>query len=253
MGNKLATETNTATSTSNSTLDTSGIESNSEPDKKGRLLHGLVELFQAPDELVEDPKESKAARSKCALHLSTNQIVQVRKMWEGARAAGDNEPGLAIFKQVFYLSSEIKEIFGFYDGRDNKRLNGHAKVFTDRLDFLINNLEHDYVVSPTLIQMGRRHAYMRNVGFKVYDWDVFGRAILQCSQNWVPDKTRRSLETQKAWTDIVIYLIDKMKEGYYAENRKLRKLQFTNTVLSQDETRSISSKSEEVQPEALEP
>ena len=53
-------------------------------------------------------------------------------------------------------------------------------------------------------------------------WNGFAQALADCTLEW-GDISHRTEETQKAWLEIVDFVINSMKEGYYRECRRIRK------------------------------
>ena len=53
-------------------------------------------------------------------------------------------------------------------------------------------------------------------------WDDFAAAVVDCTLEW-GDRQLRCPEAQTAWTEIVMFIVRLLKDGFYDEMRKLRR------------------------------
>ncbi len=60
----------------------------------------------------------------------------------------------------------------------------------------------------------------REAGFQPKLWDAFAEAMIHCTVGW-GDRHKRNSATQEAWTKIVLFIIDRMRDGYYREVRNI--------------------------------
>lgn len=71
-------------------------------------------------------------------------------------------------------------------------------------------------MEPKLRELGRRHAQIVNNGFDVKYWDTFAEALIDKSLNWGTGfRNHRNSAMRLAWIKIVLFITEKMKDGYY--------------------------------------
>lgn len=157
------------------------------------------------------------------LPLTKAQIHLIRRLWNQARRKGAHEPGRAILGAIFSRDPKIREIFSFNSGVDESfKFNLHADRFTATLDNVVRNLHNLNAIIPDLQQLGKQHVKLaKERGFDPKFWDVFAQAMVERSLGW----SARSLQadTQQTWTKVILFVIDRMRDGYYIEMKQNRK------------------------------
>lgn len=156
------------------------------------------------------------------LPLTKAQIHLIRRLWKQARRKGAHEPGRAILNAIFSRDPKTREVFSFNSGPDeSSKLNMHADRFTATLDNVVRNLHNLNEIIPDLQKLGKQHFKLaKDRGFDPKFWDVFAEAIVERSLGW----SARSLQadTQQTWTKVVLFVIDRMRDGYYKELKQNR-------------------------------
>ncbi|VDK88778.1 unnamed protein product [Litomosoides sigmodontis] len=188
------------------------------------LAHNRKEASSSGGNLTRDKSSS--------LNLNTTQLLLVRKTWLHARNQGALEPAIGIFRNSFYKCAEIRSLM--MDGHKNagyERLKKHAKSFTDIMDRLIIGLDGKESVIDELRKAGGAHVSLlhnscntlneRNTGsgqwvncpFRLAHFDHFASAMIERTLEW-GEKKDRNKTTQTAWTKIVLFVVEQLREGY---------------------------------------
>lgn len=157
--------------------------------------------------------------------LTHAQIVLLRRAWLHTRVKGHVQIGYDIFQEILSKSPEIGRIFRKNSAsieEYNKRHAIHAGRFGETLEFVIEHLEDLTIIREPLIQLGKDHSHFKGIGFRPKLWNVFAESLIQCTLDW-GERRQKCQESQKAWVEIVFYIIDLMKEGYYEELKSMRK------------------------------
>lgn len=173
------------------------------------------------------------------LQLSTTQLLLVRKTWAHARSQGSLEPAMSIFRNSFFKCAEIRSLL--MAGPKNagqERLKKHAKLFTEIMDNLINGLETKEAVIEELRSAGRAHISLprysreqsdqtigtvcRGYPFRVAHFEHFASAMIERTLEW-GEKKDRNETTQTAWTKIVLFVVEQIREGYQQAVREERR------------------------------
>lgn len=175
-----------------------------------------------------------SSKKKTSTLLSEHQKQLISRSWkQHINRHSTENVGARMFLNVFELSPEIRQIFGFDDSltRENllfdKRFQRQAKMFVKVIDEAvrdIENLEDD--VQKRLHALGARHVKFRaanNSGaFKMQHWDTFAEAMLESiidSQRGV----HKYRDTTATWRIFITWLIGIMKQGYYETLRAERR------------------------------
>lgn len=178
---------------------------------------------------VADVNRKKANHIHMARQIFTDQQKDLlRHSWNHVGKQGPSGIGTMIFKRIFERNIAIRRLFGFATTPLSRlpyepNFESHARVFVAVLEGAIKNLDDlDNRYGPILVQHGKNHTKFSERGFKPDFWDVFAEAMTESAMEWVgPGKHR---ETVKAWTILVSYIVDKMRIGYEAEIRRIRKV-----------------------------
>lgn len=170
-----------------------------------------------------------AANSANSLNLSQIQISQIRKMWRQARLMGADEPARSILVAVFIKAPEVQQIFNEVsnfnsnsknseeNSQKNFEFSAHARRFLKIIEIVLNNLEKLEKIEKILVELGRKHFSARGKGFLPKYWDIFAECMIQRSLNW-GQRSQKTPDTLKTWTKIVMFIIEKMKEGNFLIN-----------------------------------
>uniref|UniRef100_A0A915B499 Globin family profile domain-containing protein n=1 Tax=Parascaris univalens TaxID=6257 RepID=A0A915B499_PARUN len=165
--------------------------------------------------------------SNCSLQLTPAQVVLIRRTWAHARNQGALEPALTIFRNSFFKNADIRALM--MCGSKNvghERLKRHAKEFTEIMDKLIGGLESIETVMEELKKAGRGHVALSkeqySCPFRLSYMDQFASAMIERTLEW-GEKKDRIETTQTAWTKIVLFVVEQMKEGYHDAMRQERR------------------------------
>lgn len=175
------------------------------------------------------PSAVKRVKDKMTKQILTDQQKELlRHSWNHVGKQGPSGIGAMIFKRIFERDSSIRRIFGYASFPLNRlsydhNFEGHSRLFVAVLEGAIKNVDDlETRYAPILIQHGKNHTKFFEKGFKPEYWEVFAEAMTESAMEWVgPGKHR---ETVKAWTVLVSYIVDKMRLGYDAEMRRIKKI-----------------------------
>lgn len=156
------------------------------------------------------------------LQLSSDEILWVSEAWRDARSNGGSEPGETIFLRIGKFSTQVGDMFGPLDPEGN-RLGVHVKTLNRLLDKFIKGLSTGDATSPVMLgkflKQGGKHSGVKEEDFNVTYWDLFAKAMVDCSLEWGTNGQRP--EVQAAWGRIVDFFMAKMVEGYWEERKRL--------------------------------
>ncbi|CAJ0566148.1 unnamed protein product, partial [Mesorhabditis spiculigera] len=185
-------------------------------------------MAQPPSPLPELKRPVNNGPPVTQLCLTQAQIVLVRKTWQAARAQGALEPAISIFRNSFFKNPEIRQIL--MHGTKNmghERLKRHAQLFTQTMDNLIANLDNPNSDVHELREAGRAHVFSSKeqfgCPFRAASLDQFAQAMLERTLEWGEKKDRNEV-TQRAWTKIVFFIVEQMKEGFHEEVKWQRRI-----------------------------
>ncbi len=157
------------------------------------------------------------------LELTVEEISLVSDAWKEARSHDGSEPGETIFLRIAKFSSPVGDMFGPLDPEGN-RLGIHVKTLNRLMDKFIKGLRTGDAVGPLMIgkilKQGGKHSGVKEDDFNVAYWDLFAKALLDCSAEW--GSQGKSPQVQLAWRKIVDFFMAKMLEGYWEERKRLR-------------------------------
>ncbi|KAK6753118.1 hypothetical protein RB195_012614 [Necator americanus] len=163
-----------------------------------------------------------------SLCLTSAQILLVRKTWAHARNQGSLEPALSIFRNSFFKNSEIRTIM--MHGAKNaghERLKKHAQAFTAIMDDLIANLDSANATVAAMRDAGEKHVFptrdQYGCPFRATLIDQFASAMIERTLEWGEKKDRTEI-TQMAWTKIVLFVCEQIKEGFHDEMKRQRRV-----------------------------
>ncbi|CAI4231570.1 unnamed protein product [Auanema sp. JU1783] len=173
-----------------------------------------------------------------SLCLTPAQILLVRKTWAHARNQGALEPAISIFRNSFFKNPEIRTIM--MHGTKNtghERLKKHAQLFTQMMDDLIGNLDSPTATMAELRDAGEKHVFTTRdqygCPFRAAQLDQFASAMIERTLEWGEKKDRTEV-TQMAWTKIVLFVVEQVKEGFQEEVKRLRRNRPRNIGNRQD-------------------
>ncbi|PAV61879.1 hypothetical protein WR25_22804 [Diploscapter pachys] len=145
------------------------------------------------------------------LQLTGAQILLVRRTWQHARNQGTYEPAMTIFR-------------------------GTRKCSRRSMDDLIASLDDSRARANSLRDAGEAHAFENKNAygcpFRASFLDLFAQAIIERTLEWGEKKDRTEV-TQMAWTKIVLFVIEQIKEGYQEETRRIRRSRPSNKYIGE--------------------
>ncbi|CAJ0590408.1 unnamed protein product [Cylicocyclus nassatus] len=162
------------------------------------------------------------------LNLTGAQILFIRKTWAHARNQGALEPALSIFRNSFFKNSEIRTIMMYGTKNEgHERLKKHAQSFTTIMDDLIANLDNPTATVAPLREAGEKHVFptrdQYGCPFRASLMDQFASAMIERTLEWGEKKDRTEI-TQMAWTMIVLFVCEQIKEGIHDEMKRQRRV-----------------------------
>ncbi|RCN34130.1 hypothetical protein ANCCAN_20029 [Ancylostoma caninum] len=109
----------------------------------------------------------------------------------------------------------------------HERLKKHAQAFTNIMDDLIANLDSpDATVAP-IREAGEKHVFPTRdqfgCPFRATLLDQFASAMIERTLEWGEKKDRTEI-TQMAWTKIVLFVCEQIKEGFHDEMKRQRRV-----------------------------
>lgn len=158
--------------------------------------------------------------AKVNLTVSAYQIVALQQGWAAARAKGFGQPAHSVFVKFATQSHEVQKILEQRAKNNESLMTVHVKAFLDLMDFCLEHLHDEQQIRASLLLVGQRHSHFRTAGFKPKFWDQLAEVLVAETLRWRP-KRGRNLETQ-AWTNVVLYMIGTMNEGYEVEKIQMR-------------------------------
>ncbi|VDM98702.1 unnamed protein product [Thelazia callipaeda] len=172
-----------------------------------------------------------------SLQLNAPQLLLVRKTWAHARSQGALEPAMSIFRNSFFKCSEIRSlIMNGPKNEGHERLKSHAKAFTEIMDQLICGLETKELIMYELRAAGRSHIFLprdatdnksKGCTFRLAHFEHFASAMIERTLEW-GEKKDRNETTQTAWTKIVLFVTEQLREGYQEAIRQERRAKHQN-------------------------
>ncbi|CAB3398883.1 unnamed protein product [Caenorhabditis bovis] len=178
------------------------------------------------------------------LHLTSAQIIFVRKTWSHARNQGSLEPAISIFRNSFFKHPEIRQII--MHGTKNaghERLKKHAQLFTTLMDDLIGGLDSPTATVAALREAGEKHVWPNReqygCPFRATLLDQFAQAMIERTLEW-GEKKDRTEATQTGWTKIVLFVVEQLKEGFHDEQKRQRRQRPRGHIASRGEYNSLT-------------
>uniref|UniRef100_A0A914UXG8 Globin family profile domain-containing protein n=1 Tax=Plectus sambesii TaxID=2011161 RepID=A0A914UXG8_9BILA len=188
--------------------------------------NGTVQRSKSMLSPSRTPGSQKTKHTNC-LQLTSAQMLLVRKTWAHARNQGAMEPGLTIFRNSFFKNPELRTLM--MSGSKNtghERLKRHAKLFTELMDSIIANLEGATQFISELKDYGQHHVAIPKeqfpCPFRASHLDIFATAMIERTLEW-GEKSQRTEVSQTAWTKIVLFVVEQMKDGFHEESRRSRR------------------------------
>lgn len=163
------------------------------------------------------------------LNLTPYQKDLVRLAWKRMNKKGiSSNIGSQVFRCMLEKSPEMKLLFqhvAVIEGVFSFGLtpiqsyHHHSTYFIDLLDDVVNCLDDLTPVIPRCNEFGAKHVRYVVYGFKMEFWDVFGEAMISAAREWEGWKKHR--ETLRAWTILVSFIVDRMRQGYESGVKRL--------------------------------
>lgn len=153
--------------------------------------------------------------------INDRQKVTIKKTWK--IVSGDIIGiGSKIFLKIFTIKPAIKQIFPFRDVSGdallrNTQFRSHASRFMQAIGASVDNIyELNTTMAPLLFSLGQQHGLYK--GFNDEYFDVFSTAIIQVLEQELG--TKFTSEVSSAWSNILEFIIGKLREGYQAALQK---------------------------------
>lgn len=172
------------------------------------------------------------SKKKSSSLLSEHQKQLISRSWkQHVNRHSTENIGVRIFFNIFEISPEIKQIFGYDNTMTremllfDKRFQRQAKAFIRVIDEAVRDIENlEEEVQNRLHALGARHVKFRSASgaFKMQHWDTFAEAMLESiidSQRGV----HKYRDTTATWRIFITWIIGIMKQGYYETLRAERR------------------------------
>lgn len=162
------------------------------------------------------------------LGLTAYQQQQLAQSWPRIQRSGGHTAGAEIFRKLALKCPPVKDIFQKVNivGRFARPpgwdiYKEHGKWLFEVLALAIKSLNES--TSDDLIdlcsQFGAKHSTLKSSGFQNRMWDDFSELLVEhIARN---EAVRGRRESVRAWTTLIMFIVDKMKDGYDCGLRKL--------------------------------
>lgn len=171
-------------------------------------------LEQKPNGNVFNPDDKRRIRRTWL------KLHQMKSRGPSSRELVDAQRGTRVFLRIFQLAPEARQLFtglgdlnSPVDLLSSSLFGRHAARFMTAVDLVVNNIDTlDIVVTPTLIQLGRRH--LDFPGFSLHYINAFQKAmddIWRSDLGWYAYRG----ETRRAWLKLFHFITSCITEGYY--------------------------------------
>lgn len=161
------------------------------------------------------------------LGLSAYQQQQIIQSWPRIQQSGGHTAGVEIFRKLTSKCPPIKETFQKADvvERLAPRARGfdiykeHGRLLFEVFQTAVNALNDSAdEVTDMCRGYGAKHLSLRGEGFQTRMWDDLAESLVEHVTRL--DAVRRHREVMRAWTALIMFLVEKMKEGYDSGLRK---------------------------------
>lgn len=155
------------------------------------------------------------------LGLSAYQQQQIIQSWPRIQQSGGHTAGAEIFRKLTSKCPPIKETFQKADvvERLAPRARGydiykeHGRLLFEVFQTAVNALNDSADEVTDLCRgYGAKHLSLRGEGFQTRMWDDLAELLVEHVTRL--DAVRRHREVMRAWTALIMFLVEKMKEGY---------------------------------------
>lgn len=163
-----------------------------------------------------------------ALGLSNYQIQMLSQSWPRVQQTGGHAVGGSLFRKLSSKNPQCRQSFqkmsiieGFSPrgGRSVDVYKEHGRLLFDLLNDAIKSLNEPAItVITTCRDYGAKHSALSAEGFTNIIWDELSEILVEhITKN---DAVRKHRELSKAWTALITFLIEKIKDGYKSNLRK---------------------------------
>lgn len=180
-----------------------------------------------PASALERYQQSVDDATAQPIQLSAYQKAILRDAWQRISKKGTSNIGSLIFRRMMNKNSDIKKLFQHVTGMEGvfsfgltpiKVYRHHSVLFVKVLDSAIANLDDLRPFVLECVAYGEKHGPYRKYGFSPDMWDVFGECMTEAAREWEGWKKHR--ETLRAWTILISFIVDRMRQGYESAVRK---------------------------------
>lgn len=147
--------------------------------------------------------------------LTQDDIDAVQSTWVLAARLGVEKVGVLLFKCIFELAPEAKQLFSFPEDDDSdlfesEKLIRHATKVVGTVSVAVVGLTDLDQLVPVLQDLGRRHV---QYGVKAPHYDIVGKALINTLKAGLGVAFTCSVE--ESWTKVYSLLADTMKGDNY--------------------------------------
>ncbi|XP_060565607.1 neuroglobin-like [Ruditapes philippinarum] len=170
---------------------------------------------------INDPIKSRIVFTlKCQIELTGPEIKTVQQTWPSlAKDLQGN--GLQLFLRIFEICPEVKLLFKVENVRHsqlarNATIQAHGKRFISAIGSAVDCLENfdreGNTLCKFLFDLGQQHQNFK--GFKPEYFEIFYEALM--CQWAICMRDRFTPDVANAWSHLFVFLMEKLKEGYYS-------------------------------------
>jgi hemoglobin-like flavoprotein len=157
---------------------------------------------------------------KCNTDITPVERKTVQQTWP-TLAKDLQGNGLQIFLRIFEISPDVKILFHVENVRHsqlarNATIKAHGKRFINAIGSAVDSLEEidkeDNKLCEFLFTLGQQHQNYK--GFKPEYFEIFYEALMCQWERCMGDGF--TPEVTNAWSHLFVFLMEKLKEGYYS-------------------------------------
>lgn len=162
------------------------------------------------------------------LGLSPYQIQMLCQSWPRVQQTGGHAVGGSLFRKLASKNPECRQAFqkmtiieGFSPrgGRSVDVYKEHGRLLFDLFNEAVKSLtEPSATVINSCKEYGAKHSNLSAEGFQNRIWDDLSEIIVEHITK--TDAVRKHRELCKAWTALITFLVEKVKDGYKNNYRK---------------------------------
>lgn len=210
-----------------SSLELSTVSSSSAHATPHATPKKLIRQKRAPSlSNTQEPEENTLAST---VKLSAYQVQMLAQSWPRIQQTGGHVVGAKFFKHLCQKNSQAKEIFqkatiieGFSQrtpGRCMDVYKEHGRQLFDLLNEAIKCLNEPVTdVIASCRQIGAKHSSLKGEGFQTAIWDDLAELLVDHITKL--DAVRKHREVSKAWTALISFMVERIKDGYSFGPRK---------------------------------